>query len=577
MKRRDMIKKALATGAFFTLGKPFNILEGKNNLKSNNATGNALRFPPVFTNGGTMTLANSNVNVWPGQNTQVTAVNGSFPGPSVVIEKGSTFTANFVNQLSEPATTHWHGISTPELMDGHPKDPVAPGSSYTYTFPVLNKAGTYFYHAHADMLTAEQVYKGFAGFFIVTDPDEISLGLPRGAYDVPLCLQDRRIADIPDFNYSATMEDMMHGYLGDTVLVNGTPDAFFEVSKTLYRFRMLNGSNARVYKIALSDDNPFQIIATDGGLKDAPVQATSFFLAPGERVDILINFSSYNIGQSVTIKSQPFTAAGTGTYRQGVELNILRFDVTGNNSSGGIIPAVLTPIVYYNPSEAKTVRTFNLSMSGGGPGMHKINGLSFELNRIDWESPINTLEEWKIFNGTNIMHPMHSHESQFQVYSRNGNTNLPPSDKGWKDTVLVYPLETVRVLVKFTEYKGIYLFHCHNLEHEDDGMMLNFKIVDKIGINEEGTGIPDKFNLYQNYPNPFNPVTNIKFDLPESGKISLKVYDRLGKKAAELINGYRSAGSYEINFDATGLSSGVYFYKLVTGKITATKRMLLIK
>lgn len=140
----------------------------------------------------------------------------------------------------------------PELMDGHPKDAVQPGGSKTYTFPVLNRAGTYFYHSHGDMVTAKEVYKGFAGFFFRTDPAE-NFNLPSGAYDVPLCIQDRRVADIPEFTYSPGTNEMTYGYLGNTVLVNGTPDAYFEVKKTLYRFRLLNGSNARVYKIAFSD------------------------------------------------------------------------------------------------------------------------------------------------------------------------------------------------------------------------------------------------------------------------------------------------------------------------------------
>jgi len=476
MKRREMIIRSLQAGALISFIRPTDIFS--NNNTNVGLTGNPLRFPPVFSNGGTMTLANSAVNVWPGQNTNVIAINGSYPCPSVVIQKGETFTAHFINQLTEPATSHWHGISAPELMDGHPKDAILPGESRTYTFPVLNRAGTYFYHAHADLLTSKHVYKGFAGFFIVDDTAEIPLRLPRGAYDIPLCLQDRRIADIPEFNYAPVITDMTRGYLGDTVLVNGTPDTYFEVSKTLYRFRLLNGSNARVYKIAMSDNSPFQIIATDGGLKDIPVSANSFFLSPGERVDILFDFSSYSIGQSLILKSLAFASSGGGIYRQGVEMNLMRFDITANLSSGGVVPSALTPISYYDPNDAVTVRDFVLSMVGGGMNMHRINGLTFDMDRIDWETPLNSLEEWKIINTTNLIHPMHTHAALFQIYSRNGSTVLAPNDKGWKDTVLVNPGETVRVLVKFTDYAGIYLFHCHNLEHEDDGMMLNFKVTD---------------------------------------------------------------------------------------------------
>ena len=271
-----MLKKSLGGGALLAFTNPIDLISNASKVQAKDSSvGNPLRFPPVFTNGGTMTLSETNVNVWPGQNTLGMVINGSYPGPSVVIQKGATFTANFVNQLNEPATIHWHGVSTPELMDGHPKDAIPAGGNYTYTFPVGNRGGTYFYHAHADMRTAEQVYKGFAGFFIVDDPAELPLNLPRGNFDIPLCLQDHRIADIPQFTYNVQMNDMMFGYLGDTVLVNGTPEAYLNVNTTLYRFRILNGSNGRVYKVALSDNSPFHIIATDGGLKVAAVQSTS--------------------------------------------------------------------------------------------------------------------------------------------------------------------------------------------------------------------------------------------------------------------------------------------------------------
>jgi len=389
----------------------------------------------------------------------------------VRVQRGSIFSATVVNQLAEEATIHWHSLIAPEAMDGHPKDPIPRGGSFTYTFPIVQRAGTYFYHAHAYMRTAKQVYQGFAGLFIVDDDNEIPLGLPRGSFDVPLVIQDRRSANQPQFTYSPTMMDVMNGYLGDLVLVNGTPDAYFEVSRTLYRFRLVNGSNARVYKIGFADNHAFHIIATDGGLNDQAVSATSFFLSPGERVDILMDFSSYSLGQSVVLKSLPFTGGG-GT--QGLDLNIIRFDVTGSQSSGGSVPSTLPSITYYNPSEVVRTRTFLLSSTMGGG--YRINNRIYDLNRIDEEVPGNELEEWRIVNGTTEFHPMHIHGLLYQVLSRSGSTTLPPSDRGWKDTVLVNPSETVRVLVKFTNYNGIYLLHCHNLEHEDDGMMLNFRV-----------------------------------------------------------------------------------------------------
>jgi blue copper oxidase len=589
MNRRDLIIKSLQAAGLMVLAKPYDVLSNGKHLlgiEDTKAVGNQLRFPPPFTNGGTMILQQSNFQVWPSQNTQIIGINNSYPGPTVRINKGDIFTANFLNSHNEDATIHWHGLSVPELMDGHPKDAVHPGNSKTYTFPVLNRAGTYFYHSHADMLTAKHVYKGFAGFFIVDDPAQPSYGLPAGNYDVPLCIQDHRIADIPNFTYSPGMDEMHYGYLGDTVLVNGTPDAYFEVSKTLYRFRLLNGSNARVYKIALSDNSPFHIIGTDGGLKDVPGQVTSFMLSPGERVEILVNFSSYTIGQSLTLKSLAYSWSGSGTYRQGIDLNILRFDVTGTNSSGGVIPASMTPITFYDPAGAY-VRNLNLTYIGGSMNMHRINGWTFEMMTSKWDTPLLSLEEWRIFNQTSDFHPMHAHGVLWQIYSRNGNTNLSPNDKGWKDTVLINAGETVRVLVKFVDYKGMYLFHCHNLEHEDDGMMVNFTVIDPIGIKQISSEVPQEFKLQQNYPNPFNPSTKVKFNIPrmkgsdsEVSKgvmVKLSVFNILGSEIASLYEGNLSPGTYEAEWNAGNISSGTYFAKLSAGKFTDTIKLVLSK
>lgn len=577
-----MIRKALGLGALISVPGSFISEElfakGTNNLFQKEVTGNPLRFPPVLT-GNTMTAAVTNQTVWPGQTSQLVTINNSYPGPTIIIQKGSTLNINFTNNLAEDSIIHWHGLLAPEIMDGHPMYAIHPGETYNYSFPIVQRAGTYWYHPHADMLTASQAYKGLAGFFIVTDPDEAALNLPSGNFDIPLCIQDRRSINIPQFTYNPDTNDKMLGMLGDVPLVNGTPDAYFEVSKTLYRFRLLNGSNARVYKIAFSDNRSFQIIGTDGGLKDTPVTGTSFFLSPGERVEILFDFSPYTIGQSVTLKSLPFTGTGGTTYQQGTDMNLLRFDITSGTSSGGIIPASLTPITYYNPVDVVRTRTFTLShASGGGMNMHLINGLTFSMHRIDFEVPLNGLEQWRITNATSDFHPMHSHGILFQVLSRNGSSTLAPNDKGWKDTVLINPYEQVVVLIKFTQYKGIYMFHCHNLEHEDDGMMLNFKVVDPIGINEGTNGVPGDFRLHQNYPNPFNPLTKIKYDVPPAGgNVEIKIFDGTGRELETIVNKVHTSGTYETEWNAINKSSGIYYCKLISANFTETIKMLLVK
>lgn len=571
MKRREFIIKSAFAGIALTIPR---ILTSKS--LDQRLLGNPLRFPPVLQPGENLILRTTNVEVWPGTSTQVISLNGSYPAPTIVVNKGENFSVTFLNQHNEPATIHWHGLIVPELMDGHPKDTVQPGSSYTYSFPIIQRAGTYFYHAHAHLLTGKQVYKGFAGFFIIKDENENSLGLPQGDFDIPLLIQDRRSANQPQFIYQPTMMDRMFGFLGDVPLINGTPNAYLNVQKTLYRFRILNGSNARIYKLAFSDNNNFWLIATDSGLKDVPVQVNSFFLSPGERVEILVDFSNYSIGNSVVLKSLPFPGTG-GNFPQGLEMNLLTFNITGNASSNGVVPNHLTEIEYYNITDILRTRNFTLTEVMGGSGMHRINGKVFQMDRIDEIIKKNDLEEWKFINTTNEFHPMHIHGVMFQVYSRNGNTNLPPNDKGWKDTVLVNPNETVSVLVKFVDYTGIYLLHCHNLEHEDDGMMLNIRIDEQTKVNDDKQD-PESFELYQNYPNPFNSSTTVKYKLNKlESFVKISIYDNKGELVENLFEGIKISGSYFIKWDASKYSTGTYYLKLMVDGIEKSIKLVYIK
>ncbi|MEK7675165.1 MAG: multicopper oxidase domain-containing protein, partial [Verrucomicrobiota bacterium] len=321
--RRSCLERSLSTTkALFTLAllAPLASLLGQPARSGNN-----LRIPPNWT-GGVLSAAPTNQEVWPGFSTSLLAVNGSVPSPTIRVQKGQNFTARIENRLADNLVIHWHGIVAPPAMDGHPKDAVPPGQGYSVDFPIRQRAGTYFYHPHTEPLTGKLVYMGLAGAFIVEDPAEQTLGLPSGNYDVPLLIQDKRLTENRQIVYNPTMMDTMAGFLGDTVLVNGTPDAYLSVDKSLYRFRLVNGSNARVYKLALSNGRPFHIIATDAGLLPAPAQATSAFLAPGQRLELLVDFSTYALGESVQLKSLEFTTTGMGGMG----------GVTNTNTMGGM-------------------------------------------------------------------------------------------------------------------------------------------------------------------------------------------------------------------------------------------------
>ncbi|MCB0748186.1 MAG: multicopper oxidase domain-containing protein, partial [Ignavibacteriae bacterium] len=302
-------------------------------------------------------------------------------------------------------------------------------------------------------------------------------------------------------------------------------------------------------------------------------------LSPGERIEILYDFSAYSVGETVNLESQYFSSFGG----QGSQMNLLRFDIIGSQLSGGSVPQNMPLINYYDFNSVQKTRTFTLSQGMMmGSGMHRINGLTYEMNRVDENIPFDALEEWKFVNTTINFHPMHIHGVMFQVYARNGNTNIPPNDKGWKDTVLVNPNETVKVLIKFTDYSGRYLLHCHNLEHEDDGMMLNIEIDQPTNVEEKNT-LPETFELYQNYPNPFNPNTNIRFSLPKEEKVRLEVYDMRGRLVKSLVDSdYMNAGTYEFKWDGKNnrgesVTSGVYITRLTTGSFMNSIKMNLIK
>ncbi|PSM31359.1 multicopper oxidase family protein [Haliangium sp. UPWRP_2] len=425
-----------------------------------------------------------------GLGTQPWTLGGRTPAPTIRVRKADMFSTQLVNNLAEPTNIHWHGVLVPADMDGHPKEPVAAGGSRMFSYQVQNRAGTYWYHPHPHQATGKQVYLGMAGFFIVNDSEEQALGLPAGAFDVPLLIQDRRLASGSP-GYAFQPMDIPNGYLGDTITVNGVPNAYFEVATGLYRFRLLNGANARIFRLQFADGRPLVVIATDGGLLEAPVTTDSLWLGPGERAEILVDFSKDPIGSSLLLHSIEFGMGGptgggghaghggsTSTVPpQGADVDIIRFDVKRAAASGGSIPTKLATLEKLDPGTASKTRTFELAMRQGvTTGLHTINNLLFDLARMDEQLAAQAIEIWefKSLDDGNI-HPMHVHGMQFQVISRSSGP-LNANDMGWKDTVLVFPMETVRVVARVSSYPGMYLLHCHTLEHEDDGMMINLQV-----------------------------------------------------------------------------------------------------
>ena len=463
----------------------------------------------------------------------VSAVPGSYLGPIVRVERGATVTARLRNELDTPTNVHWHGLIVPAEADGQPANVVAPGAEADYTFTVNNRPGTYWFHPHPHGHTAEQAYRGLAGLFIVSDPEEAALGLPAGAQDVPLVLQDRKFDADNQLVFiaggMAGMMDQMMGVLGDRILVNGQPDVVLPVATQPYRLRLLNGSNARIFKLGWSTGAPLTVLATDGGLLAAPATVPYVMLAPGERIELWADFGPAAVGDEIKLVSLAYEgveAGGMGMMMgepplpNGAAFDVMTFAVTEPAQSTLTLPAALLPVAALVVGEAVNATSPRPFIFAMGDAMNwTINGRTYEMDVVadDERVRFGDVEVWEFSNemaapaaagamaGMDhsahaqtgaapaadsmrdfMAHPVHVHGVQFQVVSREvadaqraGWETVKDGlvDQGWKDTVLVMPGERVRVVTRFDGYRGLYLIHCHNLEHEDGGMMRHFEVM----------------------------------------------------------------------------------------------------
>jgi len=499
----------------------------------------------------------------------------SNPLPVVIRAKnGDAMTLNFENKLASDSTIHWHGFKIPAIMDGGPDVPVAPNGTKEYSFTMNQPAAPLWFHPHPDMETGKQVYMGLAGVYLLSDTVsrelETTKQIPSGTKDTILLVQDRRFTDtvngVRELAYKTADIDS-DGMLGDTVLVNGSVLPKQEVSNTLHRYRLYNVSNARNYDFALSDGSDFTIIGTDGGLLEKPVSTNHIILGAAERVEVVIDFSKYSVGENVMLVSKAFNGdmmgmmgtAGTGStmtstdnmgsgnsmgsmgsggnmgsgntmgsgnnmgsgstttatsndtmisginndtttsgmLSNGTGLVIMRFDITTSEAEDitlySTLPstaAITTRLTEDDAINKGNEREFLMSMGGmgdmgsmqgtqGTQGMQQmsflINNTPFKLDKVNEFVPSGATEIWSIRNMSPMAHPFHAHAIQYQILTRNG-VAASGTDLGYKDTFLVQPGETVRIIGDFTSAEGDYMYHCHILEHEDAGMMGYFRV-----------------------------------------------------------------------------------------------------
>ncbi len=465
ISRRAFLWRAVASGAVASIGGSFMVREALA-APPRPATRNPVHIPPTIasikgTLTATLTERPAQVDLGGGKLSNVWAYNSLLPGPTLVASRGDTATINLYNALSQPTITHWHGMVVDYLNDGSPRLVIPTNSWYSYQFTINQRAAMNWYHPHPHMMTGEQVAMGLAGAFIVRDIEEDALSLPSDKYEVPLVVRDASF----DKSGNMTYTPRNGGFEGKVPLVNGTLNPKLDADRGHYRLRILGGANARIFGLALSDGAQFTLIGNDGGLLATPAQVTQIDLGPGERVDVIVDFRNLAKGASVMLRDA----------RAGWDL--LEFVGTGNLGTTWTTPGTLSSITSLVQNGA--TRDFSFD------GMSRINGKTYDLDRIDFTVPFRETELWRFRTAGNAPHPVHVHGASFQIMSRTGGRGrLFPWEQGWKDTVLLEDGETVEILIRFDAFrsaggdgKGLYVIHCHKLEHEDAGMMANFEVV----------------------------------------------------------------------------------------------------
>lgn len=414
-----------------------------------------------------LTTMAGNTSFLGGPITPTAGFNQEYLGPTIVVQNGN-LAAEVNNTLSEPVSAHWHGLLVPGEHDGGPHLPIAPGETWRPEMAIGQDPATLWYHSHIHQRTAEQVYFGLAGIIHVTDGHDDARGLPSiyGVDDLTLVLQDRRFDASGRMVYNPAMMDVMHGFTGNRMLVNGQASATAVVAPGIVRLRLLNGSNARVYSLYFDDARPMHLVATDGGFLPDPIALDVLNLSPGERAEILVDFRATGSPVLMSDPTEPFGVLQFTT-DDTLPTRIIRLPERLASA-----PEDLSGTEVGTRQVSLDMGMAGMMMGGGG---FAINGRPFDMGRIDFEVALGSVERWHI-QSTMVAHAFHVHGVQFRVLTENGAPPRP-ENTGWKDTVLVPGV--AEILARFDQRAGRetpFMFHCHILEHEDAGMMGQFTV-----------------------------------------------------------------------------------------------------
>jgi FtsP/CotA-like multicopper oxidase with cupredoxin domain len=445
---------------------------------------NALRIPPVLepdidADGRKvfrLGLRPGTTELVPGPATETWGANGNYLGPTVRASRGDQVVMLVDNQLPEATTLHWHGMHLPAAADGNPHQLIAPGDTWSPSWQIDQPAATLWYHPHPHGQTAEHVYRGLAGLFLLDDADAAPAGLPSeyGVDDIPVILQDKRFHDDGSLDMGTPLLSNV-GHLGDTILVNGTFDPHLAIGDELIRLRILNASNGRVYNIGFDDDRAFDLVGTDGGLLARPHSITSVQVSPGERVEIVARFVP---GERTVLRSDP-PDLGLNFFQDRFaggddRFDLLEFRAANELAERAPLPDRLAADELPDADHAVTTRRFELN------GSSRVNGERMDPTRVDTVVAVDTTEIWTVANRSGNPHNLHVHDVQFRIIDYDGEPP-PPWLTGPKDTVFLPPGTTARLAVRFSDYTDPttpYMLHCHVLVHEDNGMMAQFTVVE---------------------------------------------------------------------------------------------------
>ena len=415
---------------------------------------------------------------------------GTYPGPTIVRPAGKATEVTFVNRLNKgKLSVHLHGDHHRYQDDGQPtRFPIAGGRARTYRYPLVDDgrpepAAFLWYHDHRMGVTTRNNWMGLQGMFLVTDRWTRRLGLPTGRYDVPLMVSERSLDAnnqlVPVMPHMAPMSGPMappnDATVGDRILVNGRFAPYLDVDTHRYRLRLVNTSPFTAYDFTLSDGRPFVQVGTGNGLLPRAVVRQDILLGPAQRADVIVDFRG-ELGQDVVLQSVPRLNAPPGGAGSPAA-QIMQFRVRRSVSDTSELPVALRPPpAITKPKRVSAAWTVGLAAGHGGTSW-TFNGKAFDPKRVVLEVRKGATQVWELRNDTDMAHVIHLHEELWHTVLRDGR-RPPPWERGLEDTWLLDPGERVRVMARFTDFTGVFMIHCHMLDHEDDGLMAQFAVVD---------------------------------------------------------------------------------------------------